>query len=219
MILLSNANLVTQAFLSVMSSLVFVTKNRGDSSHDKIMVNKSQLQKGVDLMKAVGGGQDGDINGEAINKALATRCATVWNTAMERHTTVQKDSELVSYISLTDAIIVIKKSSTHQDEICRDQKLEEVPRSIGMMVHTSLAKKFQCTPYTPYAGREHRKNYYQNRPGLPVANNRIHKRGLGRASDSDTGNYQRQHQRPNNGVKAGQKYFFQWAVQIRFPLM
>lgn len=94
-----------------MSNLLSVTKSRDDSNHDKIMVNKSQLQKAVDSMKAVGGGQDDAINGEAIDKVFAARSATGRKTALERHATALKNSELVSYISMTDAVSILEKIS------------------------------------------------------------------------------------------------------------
>lgn len=67
-------------------------------------------------------GADDAMAGENSYKIFATRCVTAWKAILWRHWITLKDSELVSYVSLTDSISVFEEVNVGQGEFRPDKK-------------------------------------------------------------------------------------------------
>lgn len=77
MIQLTNAIVTKPTLLSVMSSLVYEAKSQYDSNHDRILVNRMQLQMAVKSRNTVARERGEATSEGSVAKAFATWCVTI----------------------------------------------------------------------------------------------------------------------------------------------
>lgn len=155
-ILLSNKNLSHYTFSSVLHSVVFLIKCRSRNVNNRIMVDKKMDTAGsiINLL------ENDMISLSTINKydlIPVKDCAKVLKTTLTRQNATQLDSEFISFISFTDAFVVLGKIFIKQAKIERVQKAQKLNNSQASMAHATLARNFQrCNATSPY-DTDHRK--------------------------------------------------------------
>lgn len=141
--LLSNANLSPQTFSSVMASLVTTTKNKENSSDDRILVNLGRTEKAINILETIIHPPSGPTVLNTEDSTTLTNFLNTIRSSVKHHKLHTSDSGLCAYISMSDAVAALDEVSIEQEEIEPINRTNGLTHTNNFLAHTKLARRFQ----------------------------------------------------------------------------